>query len=330
MEKDVIREGGIWVISEPVFSKKFDIVYELNNIGRHLCNMSDANLTLIIVGNDLEKRIDELRDLPYDFILYAEHSNFEKIDIEQYGNIIVDMINEYKPNVVLFGSTIFGRALAPWIAAKLQTGLTADCIHLEMDEDLLIQVRPAYGDNIVAKIVCANKKPQMATVRSNIFRPSKFRTDGKKSKVIKYNVKNIERNNLKIIERIFDLKQNNLLEKARIIFGIGRGIKSQKNIDMVFELAQIFNAQVGATRMLVDMGMIEKKYQIGQTGVVVRPDLYVAFGISGYIQHMSGVLCNEIWAVNIDESAPIFQMASLKCVADLNIFMPMLLEQFKK
>ena len=330
MAKDVIKEGGIWVISEPVFSKKFDIAYELNNIGKHLCNMSDTELTLVIVGNELEKRIDELRNLPYDFILCAENSKLENVDIEQYGNVIVDMINEYKPNVVLFGSTIYGRTLAPWVAAKLQTGLTADCIHLEMEKDLLIQVRPAYGDNIVAKIVCANNKPQMATVRSNIFQPSKFRTDGEKSKVIKYNVKHIESNSLKIIERIVDLNQNSLLEKARIVFGIGRGIKSPKNIDMVFELAQIFNAQVGATRMLVDMGMIEKKYQIGQTGVVVRPDLYVAFGISGYIQHMSGVLCNEIWAVNIDETAPIFQIASLKCVADLNIFMPMLLEQFKK
>ncbi|WP_081743157.1 electron transfer flavoprotein subunit alpha/FixB family protein [Acetivibrio clariflavus] len=330
MGESTIEEGGVWVISEPSDSDKFDVIYELNSIGRKLADRNNNTLTLVLIGYALQEKIEEIKRFSYDYILYAENKMFECYDLENYANTLVEMIRKYKPGVVLLGSTLYGRTIAPWIASALKTGLTADCIWLDMNEGTLIQVRPAFGDNIEAEIICPRRKPQMATVRPHVFPLAECRDNDGTCKLVRYDVTNFKTDFLTLLDRIKVLENSQSLEKAQIIFAVGRGIKSKKNLDMVFELAVLYGAQVGATRALVDMGMIDRKYQIGQTGVTVKPKLYIAFGISGCIQHMSGVLCNEIWAVNNDENAQIFKKATLGCVADINVFLPLLLNKMKE
>ena len=244
-----------------------------------------------------------------------------------------------RPSVLLLGATNIGRDLAPRIASHMRTGLTADCTNLQIGdykfgkrtwEQILLQIRPAFGGNVIATIVTPEKRPQMATVREGVFKQPDFNAS-RKGEIVQLKPEVTEEDFiLKIVERVkFEQKVN--LKSARIIVAGGMGVGSRENFEIVHELAKIFGGEVGATRAAIDAGFIGREHQIGQTGVTVRPSLYIALGISGAIQHRAGMQdSGRIVAVNTDPNAPIFSIAHYGIAGDLHEVIPKMIKAYKE
>jgi len=251
---------------------------------------------------------------------------------ETYSFTLIDLIKKYMPNIILFPSTKIGRDLAPRVAASIETGLTADCIDLEIQDGNLIQTRSVYGGNYLADIICPIKRPQMVTVRPNIMEKSE-RTEKNQPEIIEFPV-NIEINQLKtkVIEKIeTTVTFVKPIDEADIIVSGGRGIGSKDNFKIIEELAEVLNAAVGASRASVDAGWISKSCQVGQSGTVVCPDIYIACGISGTTQHLVGMKSSKkIIAINKDPNAPIFEVCDYGIVGDFKVIVPLLTEAFRK
>jgi len=236
---------------------------------------------------------------------------------EAYAAALCRLISREKPEIVLFGATMFGRSLAPAVAAGLRTGLTADCTVLSIDKEtgLLHQTRPAFGGNLMATIICPKHRPQMATVRPGIMkalepdekRTGEILTAGEKAEAV---------DGFKLLE-ILKAEKTESIRDAKVIFDCGRGIGSKKNLKLVKELCDRLGASYGCSRPLVDTGLCEYPHQIGQTGCTVAPDVLVCLGVSGAIQHLAGISqAKLVIAVNNDPDAPIFAAAHYKVVAD--------------
>jgi electron transfer flavoprotein alpha subunit len=264
-----------------------------------------------------------------DRILCARHDLLGRYTTDGFTYVLAALIAEERPSIFLYGATLNGRDLAPRVAARLKLGLTADCTSLEIDENRqLVQTRPAFGGNIMASIISPFTRPQMATVRSNVFRAGCANPD----RMVRPEEFPIKLNRgiirTRIVEEILSCRQEECIEAAQVIVAAGRGCQNLANLDMLRELARELGGVLAGSRAIVELGWIPHTLQVGQSGTTVGPDLYIVIGISGAIQHMVGMSSSKkIVAINKDPDEPIFDIADLAIVGDALEIVPKLLEQ---
>ena len=324
---------GVWVYAEQADGKLRSVVGELLGKGRTLADKLEEPLSAVLLGNNASELADELVAHGGDKVYLAEHPALERYTTDAYTDVLSGIILRHKPSVVLFGATTNGRDLAPTVAARLQVGLTADCTGLDInDERQLVQTRPAFGGNIMASILTPYTRPQMATVRPNVFKPAK--PDSSKKAVVERLKINVDPRAIrtKTVETVKEVPAEAVsVEEADLIVSCGRGLKSPENLELARDLAETLQAAVGGSRPIVDAGWMPHHQQVGQSGKTVSPKLYIACGISGAIQHLVGMRTSDIIvAVNSDPEAPIFNVADFGVVGDLFKIIPALAEEIKR
>lgn len=330
-----VLEGysGVWVFCEQANDTLKTVAFELLSKGRELAEDLREPLSSVIIGKEISKEIQKMSDFSLDKVYLVEDEVLERYSPDLYKNILCELIRRHKPSIVLFGATINGRDLAPRVAAILRTGLTADCTGLTIEDRQLAQTRPAFGGNIMAKIF-TRTRPQIATVRPNVFKIEKSPRPGKKEpEVERVNAGEIMGTpQVRSIESVKEvLESAKKIEEAEIIVSAGRGIGRKEELRLIYPLADVLRAAVGGSRAVVDVGWLPHQQQVGQTGKTVAPKLYVAVGISGAIQHLVGMQTSDvIVAINKDSEAPIFKVADVGVVGDLFEIIPPLVEELKK
>jgi electron transfer flavoprotein alpha subunit len=304
------------------------VAYELFGKGRELADELGVELCSVLLGYEMEEKAVELIHYGADRVFLYDHPSLREFDVIRYARNTVKLVEEEKPEIFLIGATRIGRTLAPRIAAALRTGLTADCIDLDMDEDgNLIQIRPAFSGNIMAQIK-TKTKPQMATVRYKVMRMNEKNPD-RKGTVTKKEPEIIEDTGMRILEKVKADEVN--LTEAEIIVSGGRGLKNPEDFKILEELAEVLGGVVGSSRPLVDAGWISKDHQIGFSGNTAKPRVYIACGISGSPQHLFGMRDSDIIiAINKDSSAPIFAVSDYGVIGDLYEIVPMLTRELKR
>ncbi len=330
--EDLANYKGVWVFGEQRDGKVAPVVFELINIGRTLADERGSELGVVILGNNLGEATDELAEYPVDKVYVYEAEELEAYDAERYCRVLTDVVREHKPEIFLAGATTTGRSFMSGVAINLYTGLTADCTGLEIGEDgLLYQIRPAYGGNIMATILCPYTRPQMATVRHKVFPTSCKRSEGK-AEIINLTPKPaLFGSRSKVLDFVEHVGETVNLVDADIIISGGRGLGGPENFDVLRELASEIGAAVGASRAAVDSGWIPYAHQVGQTGKTVCPKIYIACGISGAVQHLAGMSSSDmIIAINKDADAPIFSVADHGFVGDALEVLPMLTRKIKQ
>lgn len=331
--KDLSAYKGVWVFAEQRQGKLMFTSLELLGEGRKLADKLGVELSALLLGSEVDGICEELIHYGADKVIYADHKLLQNYTTDGYTKVITDLINEKKPEIVIVGATNIGRDLAPRIAARLNTGLTADCTKLDIDEEqkILLQTRPAFGGNIMATIVTPKHRPQMATVRPGVMK--KMEKDGNRKGIVeKVDVKlHDEDIKVKVEEIVKSAKQIVNLVEAQYIVSGGRGLGGPEGFKLMKELADALGGVVGSSRAAVDSGWISHDHQVGQTGKTVRPKVYIACGISGAIQHLAGMQNSDcIIAINKNPDAPIFSVADYGIVGDLYKVVPMLIEEVKK
>jgi|LGOV01.1.fsa_nt_gb electron transfer flavoprotein alpha subunit len=314
---DCAEYSDIWVFAEQHKGYVLPVAFELIGKGRELSKLKGCNLSVVLFGADIQSQTKELIAHGADKVYICDNEKLEKSTDERYVEIFHKLIMENKPEILILGATGFGRSLAPRIAARVGTGLTADCTVLEIDNEsgLLHQTRPAFGGNLMATIVCPNHRPQMATVRPGIMAVQDA-DYSRKGEIISIEYEGNINEKIRIIEDILSPEVKTIAD-AEVIVAVGRGIGSQKNIALAEKLASLIGGNIGVTRSLVDIGWSEYKNQIGQTGFSISPKLLISCGVSGAIQHIAGISGAEnIIAINTDSDAPIFSLAHYKIVGD--------------
>ena len=328
---DLSQYKGVWVIAEHYKKIVHKVAFQLLGKGRELSNLLNSKLTFVILGSNFDEKLGDFSEYGMDEIIYIKSPLLKDYYSDLYVKVISELIEEYKPEIILIGATPTGRDFAPRIAKRLHAGLTADCTGLDIDSNTknLLQTRPTFGGNIMATIRTPFSRPQMATVRPGIFKaPNKIKKEVP-VKVIDYNF--TEKDSVsKIIKVINTSKTPVNLEDAKIIVAGGRGVGSKENFKLIEDLANVLEAELGGSRITVELNWLDPDRQIGQTGVTVSPKLYIACGISGAIQHIVGVEnSNIIVAINKDPDAPIFNFAHYGIVGNLHEIIPILIEEIK-
>ncbi len=320
-----------------------DVSLELLTKGRSLATRLGVKLEALVIGDKLQGIENQLFPYGVDVVYKVEDARLYPYTSLPHASIVINLFRQIKPQVCLMGATTIGRDLGPRVSSCLHSGLTADCTSLEIGDhtdavtnkeyhDLLYQIRPAFGGNIVATIVNPEHRPQMATVREGVMKKEIFDANYK-GQVIDLPANDYvdsESFVVKIIDREIEQSKVNI-KNAPIIVAGGYGVGSKENFDLLFELADVLGAEVGASRAAVDAGFVEHDRQIGQTGVTVRPKLYIACGISGQIQHIAGM--NEskiIISINSDPNAPINDIADYVITGNLEEVIPRLIKHYKK
>ncbi len=333
---DISEYKGVWVVAEVDEGELADVTLELLGEGRKLADELGVELGLVVVGHEIADLAEVVAAYGADKVYLAQAPGLERYRTGPYTDVITGIINKYKPEIVLIGATALGRDLASRIAARISSGLTADCTGLEIQEEdgigLLHQTRPAFGGNIMATIVCRHARPQMATVRPRVFQKPEP-DENKVGEVIGIPVSINEDSVLtKIIEVIRESSEEGPnLQDADIIVSGGRGLRTPENFALIRELADAIGGAVGASRATVDAGWIPAYHQVGQTGKTVHPKLYIACGISGAVQHLAGMSSSDcIVAINSDPSAPIFDVAHFGIVGDLFEVVPALAKAIRE
>ena len=338
---DVNTSGEVWIFAEQHHGKLAETPLELLGKGKELADKLSVPLCAVLLGENVELLSDHLGRYGAEKVYLCEHPLLEHYQTNSYAKVVCDLIGEYKPQIVLYGATPCGRDLAPRVASAAKAGLTADCTDLQIGDhevkktgtvykNLLFQIRPAFGGNIIATIINYDRWPQMATVREGVMPMPE--PDGKlKPEVVKVSA-SITSSDLaiEILREHLQEKKVNLKEERIIVAG-GAGLGSKENFKLVWDLAHCLGGAPAATRAAVDLGFIDHDHQVGQTGTTVRPSLYIAVGISGAIQHMAGMSdSKKIIAVNNDPNAPIFDLAHYKILGDLNEVVPMMIKAIKE
>lgn len=325
--------SGVWVLVEHDQGQVADVSWELIGTARKLADKLFSDVSAILLGHDMDRIIPDCFACGADKVYLADSEIFNDYRTEPWSETMAELIEEYKPAIVLMGATTLGRDLAGHTATMVNTGLTADCTQLEIEEEsrLLRQTRPAFGGNVMATIVCEKHRPQMATVRPKVMEmPEKvpFRA----GQVIRKEVKIKEEDILtKIVEKIAEASGSVYMDKADVIVAAGKGVGSRENMKYVEDLASVLGATLGASRAAVEAGWIDLSHQVGQTGYTVRPKLYISIGISGAIQHLVGMQGSGcILAINCDENAPIFNVADYGLVGDFKLILPKLTEALRQ
>jgi electron transfer flavoprotein alpha subunit len=322
----------IWVFAEIGDGRPARVALELLGEGRKLADQTGQNLCAVLLGSDLGALPEELAAYGADRVFLAEHPSLAVFRDEPYAAVLAVAADQYRPSILLFGATATGRSLAPRLAVRLGTGLTADCTGLDIDRGSgdLLQTRPAFGGNIMATIVTPNHRPQMATVRPGVLKAAR-RDDSRRGEVVRLKVgDDLLTARTMVLGFTAEETETVNLEEASIIVAGGRGLGSAENFALVKELAALLGGAVGASRAAVDEGWISHAHQIGQTGKTVAPRLYIACGISGAVQHLAGMQGAEIIvAINKNSEAPIFKAATFGLVGDVAQIVKELIEQLK-
>ena len=329
---DISQFRGVWIIAEHYKNKIHPVAFQLLGKGRYLADELEVNLSLVILGANFDDQLVELSQYGVDEILYLKSPLLKDYYSDLYVKALTELILENKPEIILIGATPTGRDFAPRVAKRLKAGLTADCTGLDVDPETrnLLQTRPTFGGNIMATIRTPNSRPQMATVRPGIFKMPEKTKQKVKIRTIDYDFKQKD-SVTKIIKIINRAKISVNLEDAEIIVSGGRGVGSKENFKIIEELAEVLGAELGGTRVTVELNWLDPNRQVGQTGKTVSPKLYIACGISGAIQHLVGMQNSEIIvAINKDPNAPIFNVAHYGIVGDLHEVIPALINEIKK
>lgn len=329
---------GIFVFAEQRDRKVQKVALELIGKGKELAKELDTTVTAVLLGKDMLEEAKKLNYAGADKVIYIENDVLDLYMTEPYVHTMHTLIMERKPEIVLFGASAIGRDLAPRVSARVHTGLTADCTSLDIapdDEDLaklnLMMTRPAFGGNIMATIACPNHRPQMATVRPGVMKEANYSEDNKVN-IEEYKIQISEScKNVEIIDTVRIIQEKMNIEDAEVLVSGGRGMHGPENYKMLEELADLLGGTISASRAAVDAGWVTKDRQVGQTGKTVRPNLYIACGISGAIQHLAGMEESDyIIAINKDEFAPIFEVADVGIVGDVFKIVPALIDELKK
>ena len=341
------REAGeVWVFAEQEEGKLSEVPFELLGKGRELADRLGVKLAAVLMGSGVEPLAAELVAGGADRVHLVDDARLAVFRNQPYRHAFVELVRELGPQIVIFGATHMGRDLAPAVASALRSGLTADCTDLQIGDytdkktgeefkNVLHQIRPAFGGNIIATIVNARNWPQMATVREGVMKPldaaaRAARAASAKVEVVRHDSHldgvEISAEVLEIVRRVSSVN----LKGARIIVAGGAGVGSKENFALLHELAAALGGAVGASRAAVDLGYCEHERQIGQTGVTVRPALFISCGISGAVQHLAGMQDSaKIIAINTDREAPIFKIAHYGIVGDLTVVIPKLIKAIK-
>ena len=323
---------NVFVIAEQRDGKIMKVSYELVGKARELADDLGQDVVAVLMGSGVEAVAGDLAKAGEDKVIVVDDPMLAEYVTEPYAKAVTAVIKANDPEIVIFGASSIGRDLAPRVSARIHTGLTADCTKLEIDPEtkLLNMTRPAFGGNIMATILCADFRPQMATVRPGVMQA--LESCDKVGTVEKFDVAfDAADMNVEICEVVKTNKKSVDITEAKILVSGGRGLGSAEGFGQLKDLADALGGEVSASRAAVDNGWIDKDRQVGQTGKTVRPDLYVACGISGAIQHAAGMEESEfIVAINREESAPIFGICDLGIVGDLNKIVPKLTEALKK
>ncbi len=329
---DLDEYEGVWFWVEQFNGEAGSISWEMAGKGRELADQLGVSLTACVLGHKVEAIAQEAIYYGADRVFLVDDPTLVSYRTEPYAAVMVDLVRRYKPEILIMGASSRGRDLAGSVATQLFTGLTADCTGLDIDPEtrLLRQTRPAFGGNIMATILCPNRRPQMATVRHRVFAVPPRDTSRQGQIVRERAVLGEEEIATRVLDFLAEEGGVNLAD-ARVIVSGGRGVKGPEGFAPLRELARVLGGAVGASRAAVDAGWIPYAHQVGQTGRTVRPDLYIACGISGAIQHLAGMkTARVIVAINTDPEAPIFDVAHYGIVGDLFEVVPALTTAFRK
>lgn len=322
----------LFVFVEQTDKQIADVSFELLGKGKELAKELDCHVTAVLPGNKLELLCRQLAEYGADRVITIDDPALDVYMTEPYTHVLSEVIKRYKPEIVLYGATAIGRDLAPRVSARVHTGLTADCTFLEIEPDngLLLMTRPAFGGNIMAAIVCADHRPQMATVRPGVMTKQKY--ENQSCVVEKFTISDIKEHiNMEIVDIVKRTGKKINIQDANILISGGRGMKDEEGFKLLYQLADQLGATVSASRAAVEAGLADKEQQVGQTGKTVRPSLYIACGISGAIQHLAGMEDAEvIVAINSDPSAPIFEAADYGLVGDVKKIIPVLADYLRQ
>lgn len=334
---------GVYIFAEQVDGKVSNIAYELIGEGKNLAEKLNTEVTAVLIGSGVKGEAEKLGAYGADRVILVDDPELKDYRTEPYTHALSEVINKFKPEIVLIGATAIGRDLGPSTSARVETGLTADCTQLEIGnfpltvpagkEDTqkhnqLLMTRPAFGGNTIATIACPNNRPQMATVRPGVMQ-KRAKEDGRAFELVEFNpgFKPNDRyvDILEVVKKIGDTVD---IMNAKILVSGGRGVGSAENFKILDELAEVLGGEVSCSRAVVDAGWKPQALQVGQTGKTVRPQIYFAIGISGAIQHLAGMEDSDfIIAINKDEDAPIFDVADIGLVGDLNQIVPAFTKQ---
>ena len=329
---DLSDYRGVMVYAEQRGGRVHPVSYELLGKAQELAAQLSEPVYAVIVGSGVGAGAEELVRRGADKVFLYDDPTLADFRDDPYTDLLAQCCKEEKPSIFLIGATSLGRSLGPRVSAKLQTGLTADCTYLDIDPEtrLLRQTRPAYGGNIMATIITPNGRPQMATVRYKMF-PEAVKVDHPKGSVAEKTVDVSKvRDRVKVLG-FEEAKEQVSISEADLIVSGGLGMGDPKGFELIREMAETLGAAVGASRPTVDEGWIDYRHQVGLSGRTVRPQVYIACGISGAVQHQAGMKTSDvIIAVNKDPEAPIFRISSLGVVGDLYEVIPRLIEKIKE
>lgn len=328
VDKDLWK--GIAIYVDHIEGNIHPVTYELIGKGRELAAKINHPVYALFIGHNIKNKAEKLLHYGVDEVFVYDYEELKDFRIEPYTAAFEDFINKVKPSSVLVGATTVGRSLAPRIAARFKTGLTADCTILDMKENTdLVQIRPAFGGNIMAQIITSNNRPQFATVRYKIFSAPEV-TEETKGKIVlcKISKEKLD-SNIKVL-KITKKEKEISISDAEVIVAAGRGVKSEKDMNLIRELAYALDAQIAGTRPLVEAGWIDAKRQIGLSGRTVKPKLIITAGIQGSVQFVAGMNNSEtIIAINNDPNASIFNVAHYGIIGDIYEIIPQLIERIK-
>jgi len=338
---DPNRTGEVWVFAEQEDGSLNEVSLELCGKARELADTLGVRMAVVLPGWNVRELSYRLIAHGADRVYHLHHTELEHYRTLPYTRVLCELITRHRPQIVIYGATPLGRDLAPRVASEMRAGLTADCTDLEIGDytdsktkevhrNLLLQIRPAFGGNIIATIVNPHRWPQMATVREGVMRLGQG-DPRRKGEIIDEQVEFSDFDlAVRLIERHREPRRVNL-KGARTIVAGGGGVGSKDNFQVIHDLAGAIGGAVGASRAAVDGGFVDKEHQVGQTGTTVRPALYIACGISGAVQHRAGMEeSTKIIAVNWDKEAPIFSVAHYGIVGDLNRVIPLMVKAIKE
>jgi electron transfer flavoprotein alpha subunit len=326
---DFSDRKGVWVFAEQTNGKLAKVSLELLGKAQDLAKSLGHEVSALLLGKDVSHLVNTLHEYGAQNVYLVENNLLKNFRTIAYTDVIEDLVSSYKPNILLMGATPLGRDLAPRVSRRLGTGLTADCTELTIDpeERLMYQTRPAFGGNVMATIACKYSSPQMSTVRPGVMEVIPCKPNN--TNLIQHEVALKEEDiKTKVLERVLEKKPGTDISDAKVIVAGGRGVNGKEGFAMLKELADLLGGELACTRLIVEQDILPHDAQVGQTGKTIRPEIYIACGISGAIQHTAGMIGSRyIVAINTDPLAPIIKIANWSIVGDVHEIVPELIKQ---